>query len=75
MDIESTPLKDCYLIYNQLHGDHRGFFMEAFNQPKFQHLGLTFQLQQINVAKSKKRYSEAFIFNSLPLHKLRSFLL
>ena len=55
MDIESTPLKDCYLIYNQLHGDHRGFFMEAFNQPKFQHLGLTFQLQQINVAKSKKK--------------------
>ena len=66
MDIETTPLKDCYLIYNQLHGDHRGFFMEAFNQPKFQHLGLTFQLQQINVAKSKKKVFRGLHFQLAP---------
>ena len=32
MKIENTPLKDCFIIHDTVHGDARGYFIETFNQ-------------------------------------------
>ena len=39
MEIKPTPLKDCYVIHHDLHGDDRGYFMEAFNRTRFKKFG------------------------------------
>ena len=63
MEIEPTPLKDCYVIHNDLHKDDRGHFMEAYNRTQFKKFGLDFSVEQINVCHSKKMSFEASIFN------------
>lgn len=35
MRIEQTPLKDCFLIYDNIIRDQRGYFFESFNRKKF----------------------------------------
>ena len=35
MKIENTPLKDCFIIHDTVHGDARGYFIETFNQRDF----------------------------------------
>lgn len=35
MKLTETPLKDCFILEPVVHGDHRGFFMESFNQKVF----------------------------------------
>lgn len=32
MKIEATPLQDCFIIHDTVHGDARGYFIETFNQ-------------------------------------------
>jgi dTDP-4-dehydrorhamnose 3,5-epimerase len=39
--VQETPLKDCYIIEPAVFGDSRGFFMESFNQKKFNELTKT----------------------------------
>ena len=29
MKIENTPLKDCFIIHDTVHGDARGYFIET----------------------------------------------
>ena len=36
MKIENTPLKDCFIIHDTVHGDERGYFIETFNQRDFE---------------------------------------
>ena len=31
MRIEQTPLKDCFIIHEKVHGDARGYFIETYN--------------------------------------------
>ena len=35
MRIEQTPLKDCFIVHEKVHGDGRGYFIETFNQRDF----------------------------------------
>ncbi len=55
MEIKQTPLKDCFIIENDLHGDARGFFLESFNKKRFSELsGFDMDVKQVNFAKSQK---------------------
>ena len=54
MEIMKTPLEGCYLIEAKKFGDDRGFFMESFNQKAFEAAGISFDVKQINLAKSQR---------------------
>ena len=49
MRIEQTPLQDCFIVHEKVHGDARGYFIETFNQRDFQAAsGLDTQFVQDN---------------------------
>ncbi|WP_413561328.1 dTDP-4-dehydrorhamnose 3,5-epimerase [Bdellovibrio sp. HCB209] len=55
MKLVETPLKDCYIVEPSVFGDSRGFFMETFNQKKFNELtGSNYQFVQDNHSRSSK---------------------
>ena len=55
MKIEQTPLKNCFIIHDTVHGDERGYFIETFNQRDFQNAsGLDIVFVQDNQSKSSK---------------------
>ena len=55
MRIEQTPLKDCFIIHEKVHGDARGYFIETYNQKDFNAAsGLDIQFVQANHSKSSK---------------------
>ena len=55
MRIVQTPLKDCFIIHEKVHGDARGYFIETFNQRDFKAAsGLDIQFVQDNQSKSSK---------------------
>lgn len=55
MRIEHTPLKDCFIIHETVHGDERGYFIETYNQRDFQKAaGLDIVFVQDNQSKSSK---------------------
>ena len=55
MKIEATPLKDCFIIHDTVHGDARGYFIETFNQKNFKAAsGLDISFVQDNQSKSSK---------------------
>jgi dTDP-4-dehydrorhamnose 3,5-epimerase len=35
MRIEQTSIKECFIVYDTVFGDDRGFFFESFNQKNF----------------------------------------
>ena len=55
MRIEQTPLKDCFIVHEKVHGDARGYFIETFNQRDFNAAtGLNVVFVQDNQSKSSK---------------------
>ena len=55
MRIEQTPLQDCFIIHEKVHGDERGYFIETFNQRDFNAAtGLDIVFVQDNQSKSSK---------------------
>lgn len=55
MKIENTPLKDCFIIHDTVHGDARGYFIETFNQRDFAAAtGLDLVFVQDNQSRSSK---------------------
>lgn len=55
MRIEKTPLADCYIIHDTVHGDQRGYFFESFNRKTFfSETGLDIDFVQDNQSKSQK---------------------
>jgi dTDP-4-dehydrorhamnose 3,5-epimerase len=55
MRIEHTPLKDCFIIHETVHGDARGYFIETYNQRDFNAAsGLAIQFVQDNQSRSSK---------------------
>jgi dTDP-4-dehydrorhamnose 3,5-epimerase len=55
MKIEQTPLQDCFIIHDKVHGDERGYFIETFNASDFKvATGLDIQFVQDNQSKSSK---------------------
>ena len=55
MRIEQTPLKDCFIIHEKVHGDTRGYFIETYNQRDFKAAtGLEIEFVQDNQSRSTK---------------------
>jgi len=55
MRIEQTPLVDCFIIHEKVHGDARGYFIETFNQRDFNAAsGLDILFVQDNQSRSSK---------------------
>lgn len=55
MKILKTPLKDCFIIEPSVFRDSRGYFLESFNQQKFQEeTGLSVNFVQDNQSVSQK---------------------
>ena len=55
MRIEHTPLKDCFIVHEKVHGDARGYFIETFNQRDFNAAsGLDILFVQDNQSRSSK---------------------
>ncbi|WP_019635706.1 dTDP-4-dehydrorhamnose 3,5-epimerase [Paenibacillus fonticola] len=52
--MKSTPLKlaDAFLLEPVVHGDHRGFFMESFNEQVMKQLGVNYNFIQDNQSLS-----------------------
>lgn len=66
MEIIETPLKDCVIIKAPVYGDHRGFFLESFNQKKLKDKGIDFEVKQINFAKSSKNVLRGLHYQVMP---------
>ena len=55
MRIEQTPLQDCFIVHEKVHGDARGYFIETFNQRDFNTAsGLDILFVQDNQSRSSK---------------------
>ena len=55
MRIEHTPLKDCFIIHEKVHGDARGYFIETYNSRDFKAAtGLEIEFVQDNQSRSSK---------------------
>jgi dTDP-4-dehydrorhamnose 3,5-epimerase len=55
MRIEQTPLKDCFIIHEKVHGDARGYFIETYNQRDFKAAtGVNIEFVQDNQSRSTK---------------------
>ena len=55
MTVESTYLKDCYVITPQIYSDSRGNFFESFNRRQFlEATGLDLNFVQDNQSRSSK---------------------
>ena len=55
MTIEQTPLKDCFIIHDKVHGDARGYFIETYNSRDFKvATGLDIEFVQDNQSRSSK---------------------
>ncbi|MBS1580095.1 MAG: dTDP-4-dehydrorhamnose 3,5-epimerase [Bacteroidetes bacterium] len=55
MKVEETKLKGCFIIYDTVFKDDRGYFFESFNQQKFENLiGTKINFIQDNQSKSTK---------------------
>jgi len=48
MEKIATPIVDLYILEPKVFRDDRGYFVELFNQQKFQDLGFTYQFVQDN---------------------------
>lgn len=55
MRIEHTPLKDCFIVHEKVHGDARGYFIETYNSRDFKATtGLDIEFVQDNQSRSSK---------------------
>jgi dTDP-4-dehydrorhamnose 3,5-epimerase len=55
MQIETTPLQECYIIHDTVLKDSRGYFFESFNQKQFTALtGIEVNFVQDNQSSSTK---------------------
>ena len=53
MEIKTFPCDGLVLIKPRVFEDHRGFFMETYNQQQFEKAGLNYQFVQDNHSKSQ----------------------
>lgn len=50
-----TGIEGLFVIEPDVHGDHRGWFMETYSRPKFHALGITCDFVQDNQSYSAKK--------------------
>lgn len=66
-----TPIQDLVIIEPKVYGDHRGYFMETYNEHEFKEGGLSMTFVQDNQSKSKKGVLRGLHFQTmLPQGKL-----
>ena len=53
MKLIDTGFKDLYVLEPKVFGDHRGYFLETYNQNTFSELGLKYDFVQDNESLSK----------------------
>lgn len=53
MNIDKTDFEGLYVLSPQIFKDHRGSFMEAYNQRNFKEVGLGYDFVQDNISQSK----------------------
>ncbi|WP_202304572.1 dTDP-4-dehydrorhamnose 3,5-epimerase [Dryocola clanedunensis] len=67
MNITKTTIKDLLIIEPDVYHDERGFFLESFNQKKFnQIIGENVKFVQDNHSKSKKGVLRGMHFQAYP---------
>lgn len=49
-----TKIKDVYIVEPTVYGDHRGYFMETYNEEEFSKAGLKYSFIQDNQSSSQK---------------------
>lgn len=55
LELENTPLKDCFLLKPSIFRDHRGTFLESFSQRRFEEVtGLQLNFVQDNQSSSSR---------------------
>lgn len=57
MRVEKTQLQDALLIEPTVHGDNRGWFMEAYSREGFYAMGIAFEAVQSNRSFSAKKHT------------------
>lgn len=55
MNIISTSIEDVLILEPQLHGDHRGYFMETWRKSELESLGVKEEFVQDNQSKSLQK--------------------
>jgi len=66
MKFEKTPLNDVYIITPPVFGDHRGYFMESFNQKKLEKVIGTINFVQDNQSLSSKNVIRGLHYQAPP---------
>ncbi|KQL21325.1 dTDP-4-dehydrorhamnose 3,5-epimerase [Cytobacillus solani] len=54
MEVINTKFSDVKILCPKVHGDHRGFFMESFNESVLEKMGLNYKFIQDNQSLSKE---------------------
>jgi dTDP-4-dehydrorhamnose 3,5-epimerase len=54
MNIIETPISGLLIIEPSIFGDDRGFFVETYNEPRYQAMGISGDFVQDNLSQSKK---------------------
>lgn len=67
LELEKTPLKDCFILKPSVFEDNRGTFMESFNQKRFiETTGLNIDFVQDNQSTSEKGVLRGLHFQKGP---------
>lgn len=67
LELEKTPLKDCYLLKPSVFRDKRGTFYESYNQQRFEETtGLGIRFVQDNQSTSTRGVLRGFHFQKPP---------
>lgn len=67
MEVIETPIKDCYVIKTKVYGDDRGFFLESFNKKLLAESGVSFDVKQINFARSSRNVLRGLHYQLEPM--------
>lgn len=66
-----TRIPGCLIIETDVFGDHRGYFTETYNRPKYEALGIMTEFLQDSMSFSaQKELFEAFIGRILHMRRL-----
>ena len=55
MKVTETKIKGVLIIDPDVHGDHRGYFMETYSKKKYQELGIDVEFVQDNMSFSAQK--------------------
>ena len=72
MNIEETPLEDCFILSSKIFHDDRGYFFESFNKKVFEKLtGNSVDFVQDNQSKSSKGVLRGLHFQTGPFQQAK----